>query len=146
MEWQPHVTVATVIERDEKFLLVEELSNGEQVYNQPAGHLDPNETLEQAAVRETLEETGWDIELQGLLGVALYESPHNSITYHRTTFYGKALKHHPERALDDGIIQAVWMSYEELVASSDKLRSRLVLSAIEQYRNGHRYPLDFIYR
>ncbi|WP_026244582.1 NUDIX hydrolase [Dasania marina] len=145
MEWQPHVTVATIIERDKQFLLVEEMSHGKQVYNQPAGHLDPNETLQQAAVRETLEETGWAIELQGLVGVALYESPHNGVTYHRTTFYGKALNHHPELPLDDGIVRAVWMSYEEILASSDKLRSRLVLSAIEQYQNGHLYPLNFIY-
>ena len=145
MEWQPHVTVATVIEHEGKYLLVEELSNGKLVYNQPAGHLDPNETLEQAAIRETLEETGWTIELEGVVGVALYHSPHNDTTYNRTTFHAKALAHDPTITLDDGIQQAIWLSYEEICAASDKLRSQLVLRAIEQYRDGHRYPLSLIY-
>ncbi|MGK0441444.1 MAG: 8-oxo-dGTP pyrophosphatase MutT (NUDIX family) [Pseudohongiellaceae bacterium] len=146
MEWHPHVTVATIIERDNKFLLVEEISNGKRVLNQPAGHLEPNETLEQAAVRETLEETGWTVELSGLVGVALYHSPHNNITYHRTTFYARAISHNPNATLDEGIQAALWLSYEEIAAKSDRLRSQLVLSAIDQYKNGHQYPLDFIYR
>lgn len=145
MEWQPHVTVATVIEREGKYLIVEELSNGQHVYNQPAGHLDPKETLEQAAIRETLEETGWTIELQGVVGVALYHSPHNDTTYNRTTFYGKAINHDPTIKLDKGIEQALWLTYEELKAAPDKLRSKLVIRAIEQYRDGHRYPLSLIY-
>jgi len=145
MEWQPHVTVATVIERDGKYLLVEELSNDQLVYNQPAGHLDPNETLEQAAVRETLEETGWTIELEGVIGVALYHSEHNNTTYNRTTFYGCAISHDPALPLDEGIQRAVWFSYEEILQLSDKLRSTLVIRAIEQYRDGHRYPLSLIY-
>lgn len=145
MDWIPHVTVATVIERDGKFLLVEEFSEGQLVYNQPAGHLDPNETLEQAAIRETLEETGWTIALDGLVGIALYQSPYNQTTYHRTTFYGTAIEHNPELELDSGIQRAVWLSYDEIVAISDKLRSKLVLRAIQQYRDGHRYPLSFIY-
>lgn len=143
--WYPHVTVATVIERNGKYLLVEEQSNGRLVYNQPAGHLDPDESLEQAAARETLEETGWHIEIDGLVGAALYHSPHNGVTYHRTTFYGTAISHDPSVELDDGIERAVWLSYEEVLASSDKLRSKLVLRAIEQYRDGHKYPLSFIY-
>ena len=145
MEWHPHVTVATVIERDGKYLLIEEMSDNKLVYNQPAGHLEPNETLEQAAIRETLEETGWTIELSGVVGVTLYQSPHNLTTYLRTTFYGKALSHNAELTLDDGIQQAVWLTYNEVLAASDKLRSKLVLRAIEQYREGHRYPLSFIY-
>ena len=143
--WYPHVTVATVIEREGKYLLVEERSNGKLVYNQPAGHLDPNETLEQAALRETLEETGWHIQVEGVVGIALYESQHNGVTYHRTTFYGTALKHDPNLELDSGIERAIWLSYEEILAASDKLRSKLVLRAIEQYRNGHKYPLSLIY-
>ena len=144
-KWHPHVTVATVIEREGKYLLVEERSNGKLVINQPAGHLDPNETLEQAAVRETLEETGWHIKLKGIVGIALYTSPHNGTTYHRTTFYGEAVSHDLGRELDDGIVGAMWMTYEEVLAASDKLRSQLVLRAIQQYRDGHQYPLNFIY-
>ncbi len=145
MDWNPHVTVATVIEKDGKYLLVEELCNGQLVFNQPAGHLDPNETLEQAAIRETFEETGWHVELQGVVGVALYTSPHNQITYHRTTFYAKALEHDPEHPLDKGIQQAVWMSYEDMLASSDRMRSHLVIKCIEQFQQGHRYPIELVF-
>lgn len=145
MEWAPHVTVATVVERNNKYLLVEELSNGKLVFNQPAGHLDPNETLIEAAVRETVEETGWHVKVEGIVGMALYKSPTNQVTYHRTTFFGDAISHDTERKLDDGIQRAVWMSYEEMKASKDKMRSHLVISAVEQYRNGHRYPLDVIF-
>src|SRR5688572_31807102 len=67
MTWAPHVTVATIIERDDRFLMVYEEADGKKVYNQPAGHLDPNETLQEAAIRETLEETGWTVELTGVV-------------------------------------------------------------------------------
>lgn len=145
MGWFPHVTVATVIERDGKYLLVEEKSNGRVVFNQPAGHLDPNETLEQAAVRETYEETGWHVELKGIVGVALYTSPENNVTYHRTTFYADAMHCNPDAKLDDGIIGTVWMTYEEMQAASDKMRSNLVIRAVEQYQQGHRYCLDMVF-
>ena len=145
MEWVPHVTVATVVERDGKFLIVEELCNGALVYNQPAGHLDPDETLQQAAIRETLEETGWEVELLGVSGVALYTSEHSQTTYNRTTFYARALKHHPDQPLDKGIKQALWLSVDELAAAADKLRSPLVLETVQHYLKGHRYPLDIIY-
>jgi ADP-ribose pyrophosphatase YjhB (NUDIX family) len=145
MDWQPHVTVATVIEKDGKYLLVEERCNGALVFNQPAGHLDPDETLEQAAVRETFEETGWHVDLQGVVGVALYTSPHNQVTYHRTTFYATAVSHDTEQPLDDGIEQAVWMSYEEMLNNSDRMRSHLVIKCIEQYQQGHRYPIGLVF-
>lgn len=145
MDWQPHVTVATVIEKDGKFLLVEELAGGELVFNQPAGHLDPNETLQQAAVRETFEETGWHIELQGIVGIALYKAPSNGVTYHRTTFFARAIQHDANASLDDGIQRAVWLSYEDILQRSDRMRSKLVIKAIEQYRAGHQHPLAMIY-
>jgi 8-oxo-dGTP pyrophosphatase MutT (NUDIX family) len=145
MDWNPHLTVATVVERDNTYLLVEELSNGLSVYNQPAGHLEPNETLQQAAVRETLEETGWGIELNGIVGVALYKSPANNITYYRTTFFASPVQHNPKLELDEGIVRAVWMSYEEMLSVADKMRSPLVIKAVEQYRAGHQYPLNLIY-
>lgn len=148
MSWQPHVTVATIIERKGQFLLVEEISKekGQLVFNQPAGHLEANETLQEAAIRETFEETGWHIELQGLVGIALYQSPLNGVTYHRTTFFGSALRQDLSAQLDAGIHRAVWMSYEEMLANSDKMRSELVIRAVEQYRNGHQYPLSLIYQ
>lgn len=144
MEWLPHVTVATVVEKDGKYLLVREHSNQKLVYNQPAGHLEANETLQQAAVRETYEETGWQVELEGLIGIALYTSPHNQVTYHRTTFFARAISHTAELSLDQGIVQALWMSYEEMLAATAEMRSELVIKTVEQYRNGHRYPLDMI--
>jgi ADP-ribose pyrophosphatase YjhB (NUDIX family) len=145
MEWLPHVTVATVIEKDGKYLLVEELCHGNLVFNQPAGHLDPDESLQQAAIRETFEETGWHIELEGVVGVALYTSPQNQVTYHRTTFYAKALSHDANQPLDDGIQRALWMTYEEILAAKDKLRSHLVIKSIEQYQQNHRYPLELVF-
>ncbi len=93
MTWAPHVTVATIIERDNRYLMVYEESDGKKVYNQPAGHLDPDETLADAAIRETLEETGWSIKLTGVVGVNLYTAPSNGITYFRTTFIGEAIRH-----------------------------------------------------
>lgn len=145
MTWYPHVTVATVVEKNGKFLLVEEQGENGLVINQPAGHLEANETLQEAAIRETLEETGWDITLQGVVGLGLYVSPINQVTYQRITFIGQAEQHHPDKALDDGILRALWLSYEEILAESDRMRSELVIEVIERYRNGHRYPLDMIY-
>ena len=144
MGWYPHVTVATVIERDGHFLLVEERGeDGRLVYNQPAGHLEQGESLIEAAVREALEETGWHIELDGLVNIALYTAPSNGVTYHRTTFFGRALRHEPERTLDDGIERAVWLSADEIVAS-DRLRSPMVAEVVRLYRNGQRHPLSII--
>lgn len=144
-DWHAHVTVATVVEREGRFLLAEEWAGSDLVLNQPAGHLEAGETLQHAAVRETLEETGWTVDLQGVVGVALYTAPANGVTYHRTTFFAQALHHNPAQKLDDGIQQAVWMSVEELRDAGTRLRSPLVLAAVEHYLNGHRYPLQMIY-
>ena len=144
MTWAPHVTVATIIERDDRFLMVYEEAEGHKVYNQPAGHLDPNETLKEAAIRETLEETGWTVELTGAVGVNLYTAPSNGITYLRTTFIAKTVSHDADRPLDTGIIEAVWLTYEELLARKDQLRSPMTLQIIEEYRAGRRFPLDVV--
>ena len=95
MQWQPHITVATVIEDQGRFLLVEEMAEGRAVFNQPAGHLEANESLLQAALRETLEETGWDVELTGVTGIYLYTAPSNGITYQRVCFAAKPLQQRP---------------------------------------------------
>lgn len=145
MTWTPHVTVATVVEQQGKFLLVEEYAGGNKaVYNQPAGHLDENESLQQAAVRETLEETGYEIVLSGYLGVTLYTAPSNGITYVRHTFVGKVAKHHSDLVLDEGIIGPVWMSYED-ICQSTKMRSPTVRKTIEQYINHPLLPLSACY-
>lgn len=144
MTWAPHVTVATIIERDNRYLMVYEEADGKEVYNQPAGHLDPDETLCQAAIREALEETGWAISLTGVVGVNLYTAPSNGVTYMRTTFIGEALSRDTGRKLDTGIIEAVWLTYEELVARKDQLRSPMTLQIIEDYRAGRRFPLEVV--
>ena len=146
MSWYPHVTVATIVEDQGRFLLVEEYADGNTlVFNQPAGHLEPNESLTDAALRETLEETGWTVQLQGIVGVGLYTAPSNKTTYFRTTFFATPLHHDPQRRLDTGIARAVWLSFEEIQALSAKMRSPLVPKVIEQYLNGHRYPLSMIF-
>lgn len=144
-DWYPHVTVATVVERDGLYLMVEESTEQGVVFNQPAGHLDPGETLQQAALRETLEETAWHISLDGLLGIALYTAAGNGVTYQRTTFYGHALHEETGRALDAGILRCCWLSYEDLLERSARMRSPLVIASVEQYRRGQTTPLDFIY-
>jgi len=144
MTWAPHVTVATIVERDGKFLMVYEEADGKKVYNQPAGHLDPNETLQQAAIRETLEETGWNVKLTGIVGIDLYEAPSNRVTYLRTTFIAKIINQDTERKLDTGIIEAVWLTYEEILAREQQLRSPMTLKILEDYRAGKRFPLNII--
>ena len=144
MNWAPHVTVATIVERDGRFLLVYEEADGKQVYNQPAGHLDPNETLQEAAIRETLEETAWHVTLTGVVGVNLYEAPSNGVTYLRTTFIAEALNQDTERSLDTGIIEAVWLTYEEILERRAQLRSPMTLRIIDEYRAGRRFPMDVI--
>lgn len=145
--WSPHITVATVIMQDGKYLLVEEQdkTTGKLVFNQPAGHLEPGETITAAALRETLEETGWEIQLQGLLGLALYTAPSNGVTYYRTTFLGKALQRQEDARLDPDISAVHWLDYEAILANSARMRSPLVLAAVERQRRGICYPLDLIY-
>jgi 8-oxo-dGTP pyrophosphatase MutT (NUDIX family) len=144
-DWYAHVTVACVIERDGRFLLVEEKAPEGIVLNQPAGHLDPGESLQEAARRETLEETGCEVELDALLGIAQYTSPANRVTYLRTTFSARLLKELPGAALDGDILGTVWLTPAEMQAESGRMRSPLVIASVDQYLAGHRWPLDFIY-
>ncbi|MFC5694608.1 NUDIX hydrolase [Pseudomonas sp. GCM10022186] len=144
MTWQPHITVATVVEDQGRFLLVEEEAGGRAVFNQPAGHLEADETLLQAALRETLEETGWEVELTAVTGIYLYTAPSNGVTYQRVCFAARPLRHHPERPLDDGIIGPRWLTRDELLAEKDRWRSHLVLRCIDDYLAGERFPLSLI--
>jgi 8-oxo-dGTP pyrophosphatase MutT (NUDIX family) len=144
--WSPHVTVAAVVVRaDGRYLMVEEIADGERVFNQPAGHLEANETLIEAAHRETLEETGWEITIDAVLGASLYTNPRNGITYFRTNFLARPLRHHAGRPLDREIIAPHWLSYEEVVARRAELRGDSVLATIEQHRAGHRFPLHYFF-
>lgn len=143
-QWLPRLTVATIIERDDRFLLVEEYADGvELVYNQPAGHLDEHETLAAAAIRETLEETAWEVQVDAIVGIYYWTHPKGH-TFIRTCFAGTALHHHPGQPLDDGIQRALWLTWEEIVALGPKLRSPMVLRCLEDYRSGIRHPLSLM--
>ena len=144
MNWHPHVTVAAVIEKNGKFLMVEDTSNTQRVFNQPAGHLDEGETLLEAVSRETLEETAWHFTPDYLVGIYFWTGQHNGITYVRFCYAGQVSTHDPERVLDDGIHAAHWLSRDELSSQSDRLRSPMVLQCIDDYLAGKRLPLDSV--
>jgi len=143
-DWYPHITVATIVEDNGRFLLVEEIADGDRVFNQPAGHLEAGETLSEAAIRETLEETGWHIELEAITGQYLYHSAHNDTTYFRTCYLAKALSREASPQLDEGIITAHWLTLPEIIERSDQLRSPMVIRCIEDYLSGQRLPLTMI--
>jgi len=141
MNWFPHVTVAAVIESTQRFLLVEEKSDGLIVFNQPAGHLDEGESLIEAVSRETLEESGWHFIPQAIVGIYQYTSSLNHNTYLRICFCGEHHTH--KQPLDTGILRTVWLTREEIV-QKENLRSPLVLRCIDDYSQGIRYPLSLI--
>ena len=142
--WKPHATVASICERDGKFLLVKENADGRIVYNQPAGHLDPGESLIEAVIRETLEETCYPFTPRSLQGVYRFcPDPKTDKTYLRFLFRGD-VGERVEGQLDRGIIGVEWLSYDEVVACREQHRSPMVLQCIEDFRNGPGYPLDII--
>ncbi len=141
--WQPDVTVATIVVRDGKLLMVEERAQGRLVFNQPAGHLEPDESLLEAARRETLEETGWDVEPTAFVGAYQWKAE-TGRHYLRFAFAAEPLRHHPERTLDEGIVQAVWMSPAELQRESARHRSPLVWQVVQDFLAGRRSPLDML--
>lgn len=142
--WRPDVTVASIVPRDGRFLLVEEVVRGELVLNQPAGHLEPDESLAAAARRETLEETGWDIELTDLVGVYQWTNSVSDIHFLRFTFAAKPIQHHPRRGLDASIVRALWLTRAEIAAAHARLRSPMVLRCVDDWLAGKRLPLDAV--
>ena len=144
MIWKPNVTVAAVIERDGKFLLVEEETPQGVRFNQPAGHLEAGESLLAATAREALEETAYSFTPQHLIGVYRWHSPESDTTYLRFAFTGAITGHDSTRPLDSGILQAVWLTPDEIRAMQARHRSPLVLRCIEDYLAGKRYPLDLL--
>src|ERR1700754_4377495 len=142
--WCPRVTVACVVARGDRFLIVEEEIFGELAYNQPAGHLDPNETLQTAAVRETLEETGHTIALDAFLGVWQWVSHEHGDQVLRFSFAGHVVAHDPDRPLDTGIRRALWLRRDEIEALGKRLRSPLILPTIDAWLDGVRLPLDTV--
>ena len=145
MIWKPSVTVAAIVERDGRFLLVEEHTTRGQQFNQPAGHLDPGESLVHAVTRETLEETACSFEPTGLLGVYQYHSGADDVTYIRFAFTGRLGGPEPGRPLDAGIIRAVWLTPEEIRREAPRHRSPLVMRCIDDYLAGRGFPLDVVH-
>jgi NADH pyrophosphatase NudC (nudix superfamily) len=141
---KPHVTVAAIVEHGGKFLLVEEEADGEVVLNQPAGHWDEGESLLQAVMRETLEETGWQFAPQALLGAYLWQNPRTQITYLRFAFTGRVQSDEPQRPLDNGILRTVWMTLEEIRQAQPRHRSPQVQRCVDDFLAGQHYPLSFI--
>lgn len=144
MIWTPHATVATIIERNNSLLLVEERSHGKKVFNQPAGHVDEGESIFDAAVRETLEETGWLVQLQNFIGAYIYTAPENHVTYYRFCFSAKAIRQETEQ-LDQDIIAAHWLSRGQIKQIEHQLRSPLVQKCIHDYDHRPHLPLNYIY-
>ena len=143
--WQPDVTVATVVVRDGELLMVEDHVAGVAVFNQPAGHLEPDESILQAAVRETLEETGWHVQLTHFIGAYQWKAPASNQHYLRMAFAATPIHFDPELSLDEGIIAAHWLSPSAIKALSDKHRSPLVWKLVQDYLAGQRYPLHAIH-
>lgn len=144
MQWTPYVTVAAIIEREGRFLMVEEEIDGRVVINQPAGHLERGESLAEAARREVLEETAWHFRPQAVVGVYLYAPSGSERSYLRVCFLGVCDAHEPARALDKEILRAPWLSRDELLAQRERLRTPLVLRCIDDYRAGRSFPLDLL--
>jgi 8-oxo-dGTP pyrophosphatase MutT (NUDIX family) len=145
MIWKPNVTVAAVIEREGRFLLVEEDTDRGRLINQPAGHLEPGESLLEGVARETLEETAHSFTATALLGIYQYHQAAEDVTYLRFAFTGKVTGHDPRRPLDTGIVRAVWLSPEEIRGASARHRSPLVVRCVDDYLAGRSYPLAVLY-
>jgi phosphatase NudJ len=147
--WRPSVTVAAVIERDGRFLMIEEETSEGLRINNPAGHLDPGETPAEGCAREALEETAWTFRPTHLLGVYISRFQRSTtgedITYLRFAFTGELGDVVPGRALDHGIVRTMWMTADELRATADRHRSPLVLRCLQDYLDGVRYPLSAVY-
>jgi 8-oxo-dGTP pyrophosphatase MutT (NUDIX family) len=141
MTWRPDLTVAAVVERDGRFLLVEERIGGQLVLNQPAGHVEDGETLIDAVIREAREETAWGFTPHALLGTYLWRNPRNGRTTVRVAFRGDADDHRPAQPLDRGIHAVHWRTRAELAAVPERLRSPLVLLCIDDFIAGRRYDL-----
>ena len=142
--WKPSVTVAAVIEREGRFLMVEEESDGARVFNQPAGHWEPGETLVEACARETLEESAHAFLPTHLIGIYRWRHPASDNTFLRFTYCGEVRGEEKGRALDKDIIRAVWMTVDELRANGSRHRSPLVMRCVDDYLAGRRYPIEVV--
>lgn len=148
MRWKPSVTVAAIIERDGRYLLVEEETPEGLRLNNPAGHLDPGESPEQGVVREALEETAFHFQPSALVGIYLSrfqrDSTGEDVTYLRFAYTGELGRFEDGRALDQGIVRTLWLTPAEIQASSQRHRSPLVWRCVQDHLNGQRFPLETV--
>lgn len=137
-----HLTVATIVKRNNHFLMVRETIDGKSVINQPAGHVEPGENIIDAAIRETLEETAWQVKLISFLGIYTYKPSLKDATYYRLCFIAEPVNFDSESVLDPDIDEALWMTAEEIRHREHELRSPLVIKCIDDFLSGESYPLD----
>ena len=137
-----HLTVATIVVKDNRYLMVKEIDNGQLVINQPAGHVEPGEDIIDAAIRETYEETGWHVAIKEFIGIYSTTSSETGITYYRLTFTGEAIALDKKAVIDSDIEQVVWMESNEIHQNKDHLRSELVIDCLNDYEQGRVFPLE----
>jgi len=139
-----HITVAAIIESDNKFLMIEEHCSGKLVINQPAGHLEPGETIIEATIRETLEETTWTFSPDYLVGIYRWINPETKDSYIRVALAGQANNPDSSLELDTGIVRALWLTEDELQDQQQRLRTPLVMKCVKDYLSGARHSLDLL--
>ena len=144
MSWVPHITVASIIKKNNEYLFVEEYINDKKVLNQPAGHLEEHETLEEGCIRETLEETAYDVEVDYLVGIYQERKKNSLDMWLRFCFKCNILKEHVDRSLDKNILRKLWLPKKELTSSNFLYRSDMVLKCIEDYEKGVKYPKEIL--
>ena len=142
--FRPSVTVAAIVERDGRYLLVRERTRSGLRFNQPAGHLEPGETLAAAAARETLEESGWRVEPTALVGIYRWQAPDDGATFLRFAYAARPIERASAPVLDEAIVEVHWLGYDEIVARRAEHRSPLVLECIDDFRAGLRYPAALV--
>ncbi|MEY3807259.1 MAG: hypothetical protein RI893_235 [Pseudomonadota bacterium] len=144
MVWKPHVTVAAIIEQDQRFLFVEEETSLGLQFNQPAGHLEAGEDLIAAVRREVLEETAWQFEPESIVSIQLWRKNPDFPSFVRVCFSGRCHSHNLTQTLDEGIVATHWLTRDEIEAERHRLRSPLVLISVDEYLSGQRYPLSLL--
>ena len=144
MSWRPELTVAAVIEREQRFLIVEERISGARVFNQPAGHVETGEALLAAVIRETREETAWEFRPSAMIGMYLWRKPRSDVYTLRFAFTGELLNHDPTQSLDRPVIGTHWLSRDDLLVREPQLRTPLVLRCIDDFLAGRRLPLSAV--
>lgn len=142
---KPKITVAAICEDHGRFLLIEEQVRGRVVISQPAGHWEPTETLAEAVVRETLEESGHTFVPESLCGIYFWQHPDTGATVVRVNFVGRSVGHDPTAPLDTCIERVLWMDRQQMLAAQRRLRNPMVLGAVDDYVAGKRYPLDLLH-